>query len=239
MELNNIINAQDIEIIIRLTIAIILGFIIGIEREITSKSAGLRTHILVCLGSCAFTILSIYAFPKLVQTTNGFGFSDPARVAAQILTGIGFIGGGTVLRMGPSVIGLTTAASLWVAAAIGMASGTGDFLIGTYTAVSTVVILTGIRTFERIVLGRSKKKYAKIKVALHCNMDDVNKVIDMTKKKFNKIQEISQKESEKLEDFMRVTFVLNIYEMDPTMHVYNKFIKLKNIHNLSIREMYD
>ena len=166
MELSNYISAQDIDVILRLTASIILGFIIGIERELTSKSAGLRTHILVCLGSAAFTLLSIYAFPKLVSPDNPVGYGDPARIAAQILTGIGFIGGGTVLRMGPSVIGLTTAASLWVAAAIGMAAGTGDFLIGTFTAIATVIVLTSIRKFEQIVLGRSKKKYAKIKVSL-------------------------------------------------------------------------
>ena len=117
----------DLEIEMRIVSAIFLGFAIGLEREITNKYAGLRTNILVCVGSCIFTILSIYGFPEVSVLGDELGTRDTARVAAQVVTGIGFIGGGTVLRHGANVFGLTTAATLWVSAAIGMACGTGMY----------------------------------------------------------------------------------------------------------------
>ena len=107
MNLDNFLTI-DINIMAAVILSVILGFMLGLEREITNKSAGLRTHMLVCIGSCVFTILSIYAFPLAVSPDNPNGFGDPARIAAQILTGIGFIGGGTVLRHGNTVSGLTT-----------------------------------------------------------------------------------------------------------------------------------
>ena len=92
-ELTSIFTAPDGDLIFRIVLSLILGFIIGLEREITNKSAGLRTNILVCVGSCLFTILSIFGFSNALSI---YPMGDPARVAAQILTGIGFIGGGTV-----------------------------------------------------------------------------------------------------------------------------------------------
>ena len=112
------IQIENADILLRIIFSIILGSIIGLERELTNKSAGLRTQIMVCLGSCLFTILSIYGFSTAVTL---YPLGDPSRVAAQIITGIGFIGAGTVLRQGLTVTGLTTASTLWIVAAIGMA----------------------------------------------------------------------------------------------------------------------
>ena len=109
----------NIIILFRIILATLLAFIPGIERELTGKFAGLRTHILVSLGACVFTILSIYGF-KMHIAVDVIGTNDPARIAAQVITGIGFIGAGTVMRHGTSVSGITTAATLWICAAIGM-----------------------------------------------------------------------------------------------------------------------
>ena len=117
----------DISLVIRVLSSVLLGFAIGLEREMTNKYAGLRTNILVCLGACLFTIISIYGFPEVSVTGDELGTRDTARVAAQVVTGIGFIGGGTVLRHGATVFGLTTAATLWVSASIGMACGAGMY----------------------------------------------------------------------------------------------------------------
>ena len=108
----------SIDFLVRILAAIGLSFLLGLERELTNKYAGLRTHILVCLGACIFTIVSIYGFPTFALGDNvivhqATGIRDTGRVAAQIVTGIGFIGAGTVLRNGPMIIGLTTAATLW------------------------------------------------------------------------------------------------------------------------------
>lgn len=111
--------AFELEMTIKLLLAVFLGSLIGYEREIKRRPAGLRTHMLVSLGSSLFTILSLNAFPG----------SDPSRVAAGILIGIGFIGAGTVLQTKEKIIGLTTAASLWITASIGMAVGVGFYLL--------------------------------------------------------------------------------------------------------------
>jgi putative Mg2+ transporter-C (MgtC) family protein len=106
-------------ILLRLTVAAGLGGAIGMERELRERQAGLRTHLVVCVGSALFTLVSAYAFvsPKV----------DPTRIAAQIVSGIGFLGAGAIIRQGLSVRGLTTAATLWLVAAIGMASGAGYY----------------------------------------------------------------------------------------------------------------
>ena len=131
-EFLNLFQMADNDILVRIVVSIILGSIIGLERELTNKSAGLRTQIMVCLGSCLFTILSIYGFSTAVTL---YPLGDPSRVAAQIITGIGFIGAGTVLRQGLTVTGLTTASTLWIVAAIGMACGCGQLSIATVSTI--------------------------------------------------------------------------------------------------------
>lgn len=135
-------NDTTISQIASLLIAALLGGLIGLERETEQRPAGLRTYMLVCVGSALFTILSINAFP-------GESSRDTARVAAQIVTGIGFLGAGTVWRSRDHVTGLTTAAGLWVAAAIGMAVGTGLGLLAVATTVLVLIVLAVILRFER------------------------------------------------------------------------------------------
>ena len=120
----------DVVIVLRLLLAAVLGAIIGYQREKAGKEAGLRTHILICSGSALFTVVSIY----------GFTGSDPSRVAAGVATGIGFIGAGVILhRTGGAVVGLTTAATIWAVAGIGLAAGTGLY-VGSLVATAVVTI---------------------------------------------------------------------------------------------------
>jgi putative Mg2+ transporter-C (MgtC) family protein len=122
----------DLEMFLRLLLAVILGGVIGFQRERSGKEAGLRTNMLICLGSALFTVLSIYAFPG----------SDPARIAAGIATGIGFIGAGVILRQGGGiVVGLTSAATIWVVAGIGVAAGAGLYIIAPSATVLALIIL--------------------------------------------------------------------------------------------------
>ncbi|HNS04114.1 MAG TPA: MgtC/SapB family protein [Anaerolineae bacterium] len=132
-------NDTTISQIVSLLIAAVLGGLIGMEREREQRPAGLRTYMLVCVGSALFTILSINAFPGVPR--------DTARVAAQVVTGIGFLGAGTVWRSQDRVSGLTTAAGLWVAAAIGMATGAG---MGALALAATVLVLIVLAVFLRL-----------------------------------------------------------------------------------------
>ncbi len=127
-----------VEPLVRLLLAIVLAGIVGWERERRGRPAGFRTYIMVGLGSAMFTLVSLYAFPG----------SDPARVAAQVVTGVGFLGAGTILQRQTDVHGLTTAAGLWAVAAIAMAAAAGLYVIAIVGAVFAVLILAALRRVE-------------------------------------------------------------------------------------------
>lgn len=132
----------DLEQLARLSLAAFLGGLIGIERERLNRAAGLRTHVLVSVGSALFTLISLFAF-------QGIGpVNDPARVAAQIVSGIGFLGAGTIMKHGATVRGLTTAATLWVCAGIGMASGAGFYQGAVLSTIITLVSLVSLKRIE-------------------------------------------------------------------------------------------
>ncbi len=121
-----------VEAILRLVLAAVLGAIIGYQRERAGKEAGLRTHILICVGAALFTVASIY----------GFAGADPSRIAARVVTGIGFLGAGVILhRSGGAVVGLTTAATMWSVAGIRLSAGAGLYLI---SVVATAIVLIAL-----------------------------------------------------------------------------------------------
>ena len=131
---------SDVDTAIRLILSIVLGGIVGYERQASNKAAGLRTHVLVCMGSCMIMILSVNVYYTVEGQTN----ADPARLAAQVISGIGFLGAGTIMKEGPLVTGLTTAASIWVVSAIGLAVGFGYYsgaMMATALAFATLSLL--------------------------------------------------------------------------------------------------
>ena len=130
----------------RLALAALLGSVIGLERERLLWAAGLRTHMLVCVGSCLIMLVSTYGFSDALGARNVV--LDPSRVAAQVVSGIGFLGAGTILLRGEVVKGLTTAASLWAVAAIGLAIGGGLYVPAVATTTFVVAILAGVKPFE-------------------------------------------------------------------------------------------
>ena len=146
--LNEIIQSTEINTsttFFRLILSFVAGTIIGIERETHRQPAGLRTHILICMGSTLIMLLSIY----IPQTYTQFTTADPGRIAAQVVSGIGFIGAGAILRMGINVRGLTTAASIWAIAAIGLAIGAGMYLPAALAVVFMLIILIVVEQLER------------------------------------------------------------------------------------------
>lgn len=132
MGLNTIPFELDVQMFLRLLVAVVLGALVGYERERAGKPAGVRTHGMVSLGAALFAVVSLHGFGNV---------GDPARVAAQIVTGIGFLGAGAILHERGSVHGLTTAASLWVTAAIGLAVGVGMVIMSVGTAILVFVLL--------------------------------------------------------------------------------------------------
>ena len=146
----------------RLLIAMLLGGIIGAERERKNRSAGFRTHILVTVGSCMFMIVSI-SMPMMISTMpNGIvNNADPGRIAAQVVSGIGFLGAGTIIQDKGKVRGLTTAASLWVVAAIGLAVGAGMYFSAVSTTIFLFLILSAFAKFEEKTMRKAKAKAEK------------------------------------------------------------------------------
>jgi len=137
----------------RVLFAILCGGLIGLERELKNKPAGIKTNILICLGSTLYTSVSILL--SAANTGAGGQFGDPSRIAAQIVSGIGFLGGGTIIQARGTILGLTTAATIWVVAAIGICVGLGHSDIAVAASVLVVLALVGTHFFEDRILGRS------------------------------------------------------------------------------------
>ena len=149
-----------LDILVRLLLSIILGGMIGFERESHNRPAGFRTHILVCAGSALIMMLSAYGFTE--QLSAGFDV-DPSRIAAGVVTGIGFIGAGTILQQRGSIRGLTTAATIWVVSGVGLAVGIGFYLGAVATTVFVLASLLTLRRFEHRFFSRRRLKSLLVK----------------------------------------------------------------------------
>lgn len=226
----------DLTIAIRIISALLLGFAIGLEREMTNKYAGLRTNILVCLGACVFTIISIYGFPAITVTAAEYGTRDTARVAAQVVTGIGFIGGGTVLRHGATVFGLTTAATLFMAAAIGMACGAGMYDLAIIGTIVCIITLVSVRFFEKNILVSSTKNTKRLKVTINCQNQNATEIYDHIIDKYQYLKEISKKLSKSEENITKITVILDVKSKTPMKSMYKEFQSFNGVESISIQE---
>ena len=173
---------KDIMMVVRLVLAAILGGIVGIERGSGDRPAGFRTHILVCVGSALFMLVSMYGFDELTPAEalheGDLGARrDSARIAAQVVSGIGFLGAGTILHEGLTIRGLTTAASLWMVSAIGLAVGSGMFFLSIMATVITMITLVTFHTGEKrfAATRRSDRRFVRITTS---NRNDV--IADIT-----------------------------------------------------------
>lgn len=156
MSFDDLLSGQNLgqgAIALRLALSVVAGGLVGLERELRRQSAGLRTHILICLGSTLLMLLSIWLPQKF-----GLDRSDPGRIAAQVVSGIGFLGAGAFIKIGNNVRGITTAASIWVVAAIGMAIGAGMWFAALVALALSLVVLGALESAERRFLpaGRTK-----------------------------------------------------------------------------------
>jgi putative Mg2+ transporter-C (MgtC) family protein len=168
LAINAIPELGDLDMLARLSVAAGLGAAIGVEREIRDREAGIRTHLLVALGAALFTIISAFGFRDILSASgpNVLVRLDPSRIAAQIVTGIGFLGAGAIIREGLSVRGLTTAGSLWVSAAIGMAAGSGWYWPAVVGTALTIFALWPLRLIAYRIIARIKPEDNRIVVEL-------------------------------------------------------------------------
>lgn len=234
----------NIDFLLRLSAALVLGFALGLERELTNKYAGLRTHILVCLGACVFTLLSIYGFPTFANGDNviieqATGVRDTARIAAQIVTGIGFIGAGTVLRNGPMVFGLTTAATLWLAASIGMACGAGMFDVAVISTVFSIAVLTLIRIFERQILPVSVKQVKRFKISIYCNGEDVKNVYSYLTSVVDEMKDFTAKKLIENPQKSKISVSFELANKKVIDDIYKELSNMTDTDSISLQELND
>ena len=153
-------------VLLRLSVAAVLGGAIGMERELRERQAGLRTHLVVCVGSALFTLVSAYGFHEFLVNGGSLVRTDPTRIAAQIVSGIGFLGAGAIIRQGLSVKGLTTAATLWLVAAIGMASGAGYYSAALFATAGALLTLGPLRIVAYKIVRRYRPEVDRLLVEI-------------------------------------------------------------------------
>jgi putative Mg2+ transporter-C (MgtC) family protein len=174
--LGTVSDALKLVLLLKLLLATLLGGAIGFEREIAGKPAGLRTNILICVGAALFTHLSI-SVAQIGFTPDGRPYGDTTRITAQIVSGIGFLGAGAILHAHGAVVGLTTAATIWVVAAVGAAIGAGAYVEGVGTSVLIILVLVGLRPVERNLLNRRRKVSATIRVQREVRFDVIEDIV--------------------------------------------------------------
>jgi putative Mg2+ transporter-C (MgtC) family protein len=160
----------------KLLLATLLGGAIGIEREIAGKSAGLRTNILICLGAALFTQLSM-DIARIGFTPDGRPYGDTTRITAQIVSGIGFLGAGAILHGGGSIVGLTTAATIWVVAAIGAAVGSGAYVDACGATALIMLVLVGLRPVEAALMRKRRRARAILRVRVGVPYEQFESII--------------------------------------------------------------
>lgn len=187
--LYQVLNSYSTQIVLRLLLAICFGALIGLEREHAHRPAGLRTHILVCVGSCLVMLTSEFTYHAYHQFSPNM---DINRLGAQVISGIGFLGAGTIIRNGSSVKGLTTAASIWAVACIGIATGVGFYLGATICTIAIFIILSYIKSWAKVHDTR------KLFLSITANNPDV--AIEIEKKLFSNSIEINNVSLKHLEN---------------------------------------
>lgn len=221
---------DEVDILIRLSLALLLGGLIGLEREQSNHAAGLRTNILVCLGACLLMLLSIYGFSDFVEEPNVR--VDPARLAAAVITGVGFLGAGTILFTGKSITGLTTAASLWVVAAIGLAVGAGFYFASASVTVMVLLTLWLFNKLEKRYIKAKKDHLIKIHAAdLSLIMNKLNKVMDARKVTIKKMFLEDVKDSDEEESLTRLVLHITMPQRknEKLMQLLDELKKMEGI----------
>jgi putative Mg2+ transporter-C (MgtC) family protein len=219
------------EMILRLLTSAVLGSIIGWERERRAWTAGLRTHMLVCLGSGLVMIVSKYGFQDTLGQ-NGISF-DPSRVAAQVVSGIGFLGAGTILFLRNEVVkGLTTAAGLWTVAAIGLAAGAGMFIEAGIATVISFVILMALKPIEDKFMAKNKYKILTLTLdARSVSMESIEKILSEHGIRYSEIN-LRSIHNDDIEE-MKIRIQKDFIQSSSVLVVVEEFKKVQGVQEIN------
>ncbi|MFH5181504.1 MgtC/SapB family protein [Paenibacillus sp. TAB 01] len=220
---------DQIHITLRLILAVVLGGLIGFERERSSHAAGLRTHILVCLGSTLIMLLSMYGFSEFSKLSNVQ--RDPARLAAQVISGIGFLGAGTILYTGKSITGLTTAASLWVVAAIGLATGAGFYYASGLTCVLALLSLWVLNVVEQKYFDGKKLRILRIQADESPGI--LTRISSTLTAKGNDIRKLTVEDTERQSTEMIISIALRMSRGNHITSVVEELQQMDGVHSVS------
>lgn len=212
------------EVLIRLGVSAVLGCSIGIERERLNWVAGMRTHMLVCVGSTLIMMVSMYGFGEVLS--NKDVVLDPSRVAAQVVSGIGFLGAGTIFFWKKEIVrGLTTAAALWAVAGIGLSIGGGMYVAGIATTVLVLIILAAMKPIERMIFKNEELLRHNLVINIYQGKMSLHQLYEELEKEEVKILEIT---TTKVEDEKTKTPLMEVFIMGEGMKLLHFADKIKD-----------
>ena len=222
---------SNYEILFRLLLAAFLGGVVGLEREVHGRPAGVRTYLLLCMGSALIMVVSEFLFLKFqVQGLGDILRADPGRIAAQAITGIGFLGAGVIMHYRDTIRGLTTAAGVWVACAVGLAVGAGFYLFGSAVTALTLLSLVGLKAMERHL---KKDWYKEMTVV---SKDEAGQ--------FARIQEVLQRHEFEIVNFalrkdlerkeVQASFLLRVRTVQPSREVIKEVFNIEGVSSVDL-----
>jgi putative Mg2+ transporter-C (MgtC) family protein len=220
---------SDIEMVGRLLLAAILGSTIGFERERLLWAAGLRTHMLVTVGACLIMIVSAFGFSDVLGTPNVN--LDPSRIAAQVVSGIGFLGAGAILLRGEIIRGLTTAASLWTVAGIGLAVGSGLYLAAVAATIIILVILAGLKPLEERY--RQKRQTVQIQIQAHHGAFTIDAMRQTLGYRSESVRQFTSCQLDR-SDTDEITVAIERISHEEALHIAEQLRKLAAVTSVSV-----
>jgi putative Mg2+ transporter-C (MgtC) family protein len=223
-------NLTEIDIVIRLCLAFVAGGIIGFERSSRRQVAGLRTHILITVGAACLMLLSIWIPQNFFSTS-----SDPTRIAAQVVSGMGFLGAGAIIRLGNNTKGLTTAASLWLVAAIGMTIGAGMYVAAVTSVALALIALIALSHLERRIFPDIRSKLLELHYT-HCEEPDSEAILEIFKKFGIESHSININQGQEKKRKTRVTYQISILDTVNTFKLTKSIKSLGDIDHIEIKE---
>lgn len=222
---------SNLEIIIRLLLAALLGGAVGLEREVHGRPAGVRTYLILSLGSALIMVISEYLLVEYKGGLPGVSLSiDPGRIAAQAITGIGFLGAGVIIRYKDTIRGLTTAACVWVVCAIGLAIGAGFYLFGSLVAGITVFALVGLKTFEKKL---SKDWYQEMEIISEDVPGQIDRIQELIDKHHFKVVNFGLKK-DLLKKEITASFLLHLRTVRPDRQVLQEVFDLPGVRRVDL-----